>query len=199
MMSMSVTMHPIWQSGAVILAAGVAGALLLQILAHRLLPAMVRHDHTVLGAAIFSVIGTTYAVLLAFMATTAWEQYSTAEALARREADLIGSIYHVSYGVAEPAGMAIRDDLVAYVTHVINVEWPAQIAGHAVPAAEPLLLRPRSHRVRADANQQRAVERAEFSHPCAERRRNGTARPPTWQRMAPFRIWFGWCCCPVVL
>ena len=141
MMSMSVTMHPIWQSGGVILVVGVAGALLLQTLVHRFLPAMVRHDHTVLGAAIFSVIGTTYAVLLAFMATTAWEQYSAAETLARREADLIGSIYHVSYGVAEPAGMAIRDDLVAYLAHVINVEWPAQIAGHTVPAAEPLLVR----------------------------------------------------------
>ena len=36
------------------------------------------------------------------MATTAWEQYSAAEALARHEANLIGNIYHVSYGVAEP-------------------------------------------------------------------------------------------------
>jgi hypothetical protein len=48
MMAMSVTMHPIWASGSVILAAGIAG--------------------TSLGGAIFSVIGATYAVLLAFMA-----------------------------------------------------------------------------------------------------------------------------------
>lgn len=140
MMSMSVTMHPIWQSGAIILVAGVAGALIMQILVQRLLPADLRRAHTELGAAIFAVIGTTYAVLLAFMATTAWEQYSAAEALARHEADLIGSIYHVSYGVAEPTGTAIRNDLMAYLAHVIDIEWPAQIAGRTVPATEPLLV-----------------------------------------------------------
>lgn len=139
MMSMSPTMHPIWQSGGVILAAGIAGALLLQIVVHRFLPAAVRRQHTLLGAAIFSVIGTTYAVLLAFMATTAWEQYSAAEALARHEADLIGKIYQLSHGVAEPAGTMMRADLERYLTLIIDVEWPAQIAGRAVPAAEPLL------------------------------------------------------------
>jgi hypothetical protein len=139
MMSMSVTMHPIWQSGAVLLAAAVACALILQILVQRFLPATLRREHTVLGAAIFSVIGTTYAVLLAFMATTAWEQYSAAQALARHEADLIGSAHHVSYGIPGPAGEAMRTDLVAYLTNIITVEWPAQIAGHTVPVAEPSL------------------------------------------------------------
>lgn len=138
MMSMSVTMHPIWQSGGVILAVAVAGALVLQMLVHRFLPARLRREHMVLGSAIFSVIGTTYAVLLAFMATTAWEQYSAAEALARHEADLIGKIYRISYVIPDPAGPAIRDDLLAYLTQIINVEWPAQIAGRTVPAAESL-------------------------------------------------------------
>ncbi len=138
-MSMSVTMHPIWQTGGIILAAGIASALLLQLLVQRLLPAALRREHTVLGAAIFSVIGTTYAVLLAFMATTAWEQYSHAEALARHEANLIGSIYHVSYGIDEPGASAMRAALLAYLSHIIDVEWPAQIAEQTVPAAEPLL------------------------------------------------------------
>ena len=139
MMLTEVTMHPIWQSGAAILLAGVAGAVLLQVLVHRVVPAALRREHTVLGAAIFSVIGTTYAVLLAFMATTAWEQYSAAEALARHEADLIGNLYRVSHGFPEPAGSALRDDLAAYLRRIVDVEWPAQIAGRAVPAAEPLL------------------------------------------------------------
>jgi hypothetical protein len=139
MMAMSVTMHPIWQSGAVILAAGVAAALILQLIVHRILPASMRRDHTELGAAIFAVIGTTYAVLLAFMATTAWEQYSAAEALARHEADLIGNTYRVSRGLPDPAGAAMRSDLEAYLTRIVRIEWPAQIAGRAVTPAEPLL------------------------------------------------------------
>jgi hypothetical protein len=136
MMAMSVTMHPIWQSGGVILVAGIACALLLQVLVHRFLPASLRRQHTVLGAAIFSVIGTTYAVLLAFMATTAWEQYSAAEALARREADMIGRIYSASEGVPDPAGASIRADLMGYLRQVTEVEWPAQTAGRTVPASE---------------------------------------------------------------
>ena len=141
MMSMSATMHPIWQTGAVLLAVGIAAALSLQLLVHRVLPAALRREHTELGAAIFSVIGTTYAVLLAFMAMTAWEQYSAAERLARREADLVGSAYHASYGLPAPAGSALRAALVAYLARVVAVEWPAQVAGRAVAAAEPLLAR----------------------------------------------------------
>jgi len=86
MMSMLVTRHPIWQSGAVVLAVAVLSALVLQLLVHRVLPAALRREHSELGAAIFSVIGVTYAVLLAFVAMTAWEQYTAAQALARRGA-----------------------------------------------------------------------------------------------------------------
>jgi hypothetical protein len=139
MMSMSVTMHPIWEAGTIILGAVVLIALLLQVLVQRLLPATLRQQHIALGGAIFAVIGTTYAVLLAFMATTAWEQYSAAQDLARHEADLIGSIYHASRGLPEPAGQSIRADLTAYLTRIIEVEWPAQITGRRLPADESLL------------------------------------------------------------
>jgi hypothetical protein len=139
MMAMSATMHPIWQSGGVILAAGIAAALALQLLVHHFLPASVRRQHTALGGVIFSVIGTTYAVLLAFMATTAWEQHSAAEALARHEADLIGRLYSASQGISDPMGDAIRADLRAYLVQIIDVEWPAQIAGRRVQVSEPHL------------------------------------------------------------
>ena len=141
MMAMSVTMHPIWQSGGVILALGIAGALALQVLVQYFLPASVRDRHTVLGAAIFSVIGTTYAVLLAFMATAAWEQHSAADALARHEADMIGRLYMASQGIPDPVGATIRADLVSYLTQIIEAEWPAQIAGRTVPVSERHLQR----------------------------------------------------------
>jgi Protein of unknown function (DUF4239) len=141
MMAMSVTMHPIWQSGVVILAAGIAAALVLQLLVHHFLPASVRRQHTELGGVIFSVIGTTYAVLLAFMATTAWEQHSAAEDLSRHEADLIGRLYSASQGIPDPKGAAIRDDLRAYLVQIIDVEWPAQVAGRKVPVSESHLER----------------------------------------------------------
>ncbi len=139
MMATAVTMHPIWQSGGVILAVGIAGALALQVLVQHFLPASVRDRHTVLGGAIFSVIGTTYAVLLAFMATAAWEQHSAAAALTRHEADLIGRLYSASQGLPDPAGATIRADLVSYLTQIIDAEWPAQITGRMIPVTEPHL------------------------------------------------------------
>lgn len=53
MMAMAVAMHPIWQSGGVVMAAGVGGALLLQVLVQYFLPAAwsSRDRHRLRGAA----------------------------------------------------------------------------------------------------------------------------------------------------
>ena len=134
-----------------------------------------RRAHTVLGAAIFAVIGTTYAVLLAFMATTAWEQYSAAEELARHEADLIGSIYHVSYGVAEPTGTAIRNDLMAYLAHVIDIEWPAQISWTNSSGDRTAAGTPRSDGAGDDAQRGKPIEHPALPDRCSERCRDGAA------------------------
>ncbi len=138
-MSTMATMHPIWQTGAILLAITVAGALVLQLLVQKMLPTMLRQEHTVLGAAIFTVIGTTYAVLLAFMAMAAWEQYSTAESLARHEADAIANIDLTSRGLPEPVGGTVRAETGAYVANVITAEWPALVAGRGLPVSEPRL------------------------------------------------------------
>ncbi len=138
-MAAMATMQPIWETGVILLMVTVAGALVLQLAVHKTLPAMLRQEHNVLGAAIFTVIGTTYAVLLAFMAMTAWEQYSAAETLARHEADAIGSIHLLSRGLPDPVGGLVRAETRAYVENVIGDEWPALIAGRILPADEPLL------------------------------------------------------------
>ena len=137
--SSSAAMHPVWQSGALLLAAAIAGALILQLVSQKMLPTLLRQKHTVLGAAIFTVIGTTYAVLLAFMAMTAWEQYSAAEALARHEADGLGTIYLLSRGLPEASGSTVRSEVQSYAANVVDVEWPALVAGRDLPAFEPLL------------------------------------------------------------
>ena len=98
MMSTLVTMHPIWQSGAIVLGLTIMAALTMQLVVQRFLPQRLRREHTELGSVIFSVIGVTYAVLLTFVATTAWEQHTAAETLARREANLVDALYRSSQG-----------------------------------------------------------------------------------------------------
>ena len=138
-MSSAATTVPAWRSGAVLLALAVAAILLAQLAVHRLLPAMLRQDHTALGSAIFAVIGTTYAVLLAFVATTAWERYSAAERLTRHEANALASIELISRGLPDAAGQPIRDRVRAYLANVVGAEWPAMVAGREPTGSEPLL------------------------------------------------------------
>ena len=57
-----------------------------------------RRGHNDATAAIFSVIGVTFAVLLAFVAMLAWEHFNKAKAASYTEAALVLDVYNVSLG-----------------------------------------------------------------------------------------------------
>ena len=59
--------YPIWAVGLLLMGAAVFGAILLELCARRLLPIELRRRHNDVAAAIFSIIGVTYAVMLAFV------------------------------------------------------------------------------------------------------------------------------------
>jgi hypothetical protein len=124
--------YPIWSVGLLLVGVAVFGAVLLELCARWLLPIEVRQRHNDVAAAIFSIIGVTYAVLLAFVATLAWEDFNRAKAATYKEAALIGDVYNVSAGLPDPQKSMLRDAIIGYVRRVITVEWPAQAAGHAV-------------------------------------------------------------------
>src|ERR1700739_3303069 len=75
--------YPIWAVGLLLVGAAVLGAVLLELCARRLLPIDLRQRHNDVAAAIFSLIGVTYAVLLAFVAMLAWEGFNRAKAACR--------------------------------------------------------------------------------------------------------------------
>ena len=78
--------YPIWAVGLLLMGAAVLGAVLLELCARRLLPIELRQRHNDVAAAIFSIIGVTYAVLLAFVAMLAWEGFNRAKAASYAEA-----------------------------------------------------------------------------------------------------------------
>src|SRR5215831_17872830 len=63
--------YPIWAVGLLLVGAAVFGAVLIELCARQLLPIELRQQHNDVAAAIFSIIGVTYAVLLAFVAMLA--------------------------------------------------------------------------------------------------------------------------------
>jgi hypothetical protein len=124
--------YPIWAVGLLLVGAAVFGAVLLELCARRLLPIELRQRHNDVAAAILSIIGVTYAVLLAFVAMLAWEGFNRAKAASYAEAALIGDIYNLSVGFADPERSSIRDEVVRYARRVMTVEWPEQAEGHMV-------------------------------------------------------------------
>jgi hypothetical protein len=124
--------YPIWAVGLLIVGASVFGAVLIELFARRLLPIELRLKHNDVAAAIFSIIGVTYAVLLAFVAMLAWEGFSRAKAASYAEAARIGDVYNLAAGFAEPEKSSIRNEILGYARRVVSVEWPAQAEGHMV-------------------------------------------------------------------
>jgi Protein of unknown function (DUF4239) len=121
--------YPIWGVGLLLVGAAVFGALLLELCAWRLLPIELRQRHNDVAAAIFSVIGVTYAVLLAFVAKLAWEGFDRAKAASYTEAAVIGDVYNLSAGFADPEKSSIRNEIFGYARRVVTAEWPAQAEG----------------------------------------------------------------------
>ena len=123
---------PIWVSGLLMVGVAIAGAVLIELAARRVVPMAVRQDHNSVAAAIFTVIGTTYAVLLAFVAMLAWEGFIQAQAITDSEASLVQNVAQLIAGLNGPEMSSMHDDVIAYARTVIVTEWPAQERGAAV-------------------------------------------------------------------
>jgi Protein of unknown function (DUF4239) len=121
--------YPLWGVGLLLAGAAALGAILLGLAVHILLSLELRRRHNDVAAAIFSVVGVTFAVLLAFVAMVVWEHYNAATATSYAEAGFVRDVYNVSLGFSDPEKSLLRDGTLGYVETVVRVEWPAQARG----------------------------------------------------------------------
>jgi len=124
---------PLWQSGLLLTGGAVIGAMIVEWTARKLIPHEVRVEHNAVVSAVFTVVGTTYAVLLAFVAMLALEGYNKAEAVTGHEASLVEDVFELMSALNGPGPEGMRQDIVAYTRHVVADEWPAQARGQSVP------------------------------------------------------------------
>jgi len=109
--------------------AAVAGTVLIR----RILPSTVLRSSHDVAAAIFAVIGTLYAVLVAFTVVIVWEHYSDAGSAAEREGTDLGDLWRLA-GAFDPVdGDRVNRALVVYARSVIDREWPAMANGRSDP------------------------------------------------------------------
>ena len=127
---------PVWPASLIIVALAIGGALATELVLRRVIPPDMRREHNPISAAVFTVTGTTYAVLLAFVAMLALESYNHAQATTDEEASLILNVYQLVDGLTGPDMAGMRADIVGYADAVRRTEWPAQRAGRDVPESE---------------------------------------------------------------
>ena len=88
-----------------------------------------RRANNDVAAAMFSVIGVTFAVLLAFVAMLSFDGFNAARGAAAGEAVAARDVADAALGLGEPARSELRGVLAAYLHQVIEREWPAQANG----------------------------------------------------------------------
>lgn len=82
------------------------------------------------ATAILGILGTLYAVLLAFTVIIVWTHYSDAKSAVEQEANHVGDLSRLAGGFAPADRQRIHGMLVGYSLAVIENEWPAMAAGH---------------------------------------------------------------------
>ncbi len=101
------------------------------VLIRRILPsAVLRSGHDV-AAAIFGVIGTLYAVLVAFTVVIVWEHYSDAGSAAEKEGTDLGDLSRLTEAFDPLDGDRVQQALVVYARAVVDREWPAMAKRNA--------------------------------------------------------------------
>lgn len=121
---MLVSFHPILLLIILLLAGSLPAALML-ILTRRFRSAeQLRREHDVVGAT-FTVIGAIYGVLLAFIVTTVWTQYSQTLVLCESEGSCLANLHRDSYCLPLANQVPLRQALIDYPHTVIEDEWPA--------------------------------------------------------------------------
>ena len=75
--------------------------------------------------AVVAVIGTTYAVILAFTLAGVWTMFQQAEANEEQEANALVNIYRIASQLKDPNAKPIQELCVRYANNALEREWPA--------------------------------------------------------------------------
>ncbi|OJF92961.1 DUF4239 domain-containing protein [Pararhizobium antarcticum] len=100
-------------------------------------PVDTRHTYNDIVGFVIAVVGVVYAVLLASVAISAWENYDRADFLVEREAAAIGDIARLAQGLPAPTATKVRQLVLVYADTVMQKEWPTMRTGQRPAEALP--------------------------------------------------------------
>jgi Protein of unknown function (DUF4239) len=122
----------------VVVLAWVGVSLGLLTILRRLWPVEGRQAHNEIVGWQISVIGTIYAVLLAFMLYNVWENFRAARVNMEQEANRLVTLYRVAEGFPESDRAAVQKTAREYAQVMIVEEWPAMDKQRLSPRGKEL-------------------------------------------------------------
>ena len=99
------------------------------LLVRRLVPLDVLQSNHEVASAKFQVMGTLYAVLLAFAVVIVWQQFQAAGATVVLEAAKVADLFRDAAEYPEADRVRFRQQLLAYVEVVVSEEWDVMAYG----------------------------------------------------------------------
>jgi hypothetical protein len=100
-------------------------------LVHRLVPASSRQPHNDVAGFIYAALGVIYAVLLALVVISVWEEYQAASETVEQEANALAEIAWMGNRLPEPEATHIQELARSYAEEVVYKEYPLMEQGQA--------------------------------------------------------------------
>jgi hypothetical protein len=125
----------LWLAALILVAAtavSVGGMLIL----HRRAPAGTYFKDPIPAGAVYTVVGTAYMVILAFVFFVAFESYHAAKSAAQDEATATLAMFHAAEPFDPKARAELQGQVMCYAREVVSKGWPAMREGHASPQVE---------------------------------------------------------------
>jgi len=124
-----------------VIAFSVAAAIGVMLVVRRFAPPGGFFADTERAGAVFAVMGTAFAVLLAFVIFLAFASYDRARDKASLEAVAVSQLFRTAKIFSPAAERKLRGELICYARSVVHDEWPAMRHGRTSPSVDAWLAR----------------------------------------------------------
>ena len=117
----------------------VAAATAFLFLVTRISAVHARKDSNDFTGAVVAVIGTTYAVILAFTLAGVWAMFQQAQANEEQEANALVNVFRIASQLKDPNAKAIQELCMRYVDNALEKEWPAMEKEQDLPEGNQMI------------------------------------------------------------
>lgn len=124
--------HTLLIDALIIVACIVAALVFLFVITHAY-DAPKRKEANDFTGAVVAVIGTTYAVILAFMLSGVWNMFQQAQTTEEQEANALVNVWRLTNQLQVPGAEQARADCLKYADIAVQKEWPAMLNSKPLP------------------------------------------------------------------